>query len=288
MSSTRQHIADLIGFTSGSYPPISEVVSTVAESGYSRTLLRYTGADDEPVEAFLFTPADGAARGGALALHQHNSQWSIGKSEVAGLTGDPLQAFGPELARRGIAVLAADAIGFESRCVVSGAPPDLAPRLTKPGSSADGWLQYYNQMAHRLVRGDLLMRTMLLDCEAGLAVLRQCVPASVSIGVLGHSMGGNTALFLGALDPLVDFVCASGALGSYRRKLARGIGLEMALIIPGFASRFDMDDVLRCIAPRPCLIVSATEDFATEDASDIVEAASAGWDDGAAGVQLAI
>ena len=64
-------------------------------------------------------------------------------------------------------------------------------------------------------------------------------------------MGGNTALFLGALDPLVDFVCASGAPGSYRRKLARGIGLEMALIIPGFASRFDMDDCQRCIAPRP-------------------------------------
>lgn len=260
----------------------SEILSRVGESGYVRTLLRYASADGDWIDAFLFEPAGASLQGGALVLHQHNSQWSIGKNEVAGLTGDPWQAFGPALARRGVAVLAADSIGFESRCGVSSGPTDLAPALTKPGSSADAWLQYYNQMTHRLVRGDLLMRKMLLDCQAGLEVLRTSVSSEAPIGVIGHSMGGNTALFLGALDTRIQFVCSSGAVSSYRRRLAQGIGLEMALVIPGFATRFDFDDILRCIAPRACLVVSADDDFATEDVSDLVAKVRDEWNDSTA------
>src|SRR5262249_39546395 len=151
---------------------------------------------------------------------------------------DPMQAFGPALARRGVAVLAPDAIGFESR---------VQPAVGGPG---DGRLQYYNQMTHRLVQGDLLIRKMLSDLQAAISVLWQVLPAGSSIGVVGHSMGGAVALFLGALDTRINFTCSSGAVGSYRRKLARGIGLDMALVIPGFASHLDIDDVMRCIAPR--------------------------------------
>jgi dienelactone hydrolase len=270
MDSIRARIADLIGLT----PPAASVTPEIGErqacDGYSRTLLHFVAPDQERVDAFLFAPAGRAPLGGVLALHQHNSQWSIGKSEIAGLGGDPLQAFGPALARRGVSVLAPDTVGFESRVRPTAGLSVPAPNLTRPGASVDGWLQYYNEMAHRLVRGDLLMRKMLTDWQAAVSVLRAALPSGTPLGVMGHSMGGGVALFLAALDTRLGFTCSSGALGSYRRRLARGIGLEMALIIPGFASQFDVDDLLRCIAPRPLFVVSADGDLACDDATELV------------------
>jgi len=49
------------------------------------------------VPALLLVP-EHPCGAGVVALHQHNSQWHLGKSEVAGLAGEPLQAFGPALA----------------------------------------------------------------------------------------------------------------------------------------------------------------------------------------------
>lgn len=75
--------------------------------------------------------------------------------------GDPLQAFGLALAAKGIMVLAPDAVGFESRMRTGNGGASFAPRLDKPFSSAEGWMQYYNEMTHRLVAGDLLIRKVL-------------------------------------------------------------------------------------------------------------------------------
>ena len=70
----------------------------------------------------------------------------------------------------------------------------------------------------------------------------------------------DTTLFLMAVDERVRFGCASGALASYRRKIADGTGIEMAEVVPGFATRFEIEDVLAAIAPRPFHAVSGTED----------------------------
>lgn len=237
---------------------------------YRRSLIRYRTADRDRVDAFLFEPIDVAATGAVLALHQHNSQWEFGKSEIAGLVGDPLQAFGPALARRGLAVLAPDSIGFESRLKSSGWGASLAPRLDRAHSTPDGWLQYYNEMAYRLVRGELLMTKILHDCFTALEVLRMHANIGRS-GVLGHSFGGSVALFLAAVDPKVSFACVSGALCSYRQKMANHTALEMSLIIPGFQTKFDVDELLRCVAPRKILIVSSDRDPQTADATRLVE-----------------
>src|SRR5262245_55731860 len=99
-------------------PPVAPNISFVeqqekAEDGYTRSLVKYAAPDGDVIEAFLFRPSGGEARAAVLVLHQHNSQWTLGKSEIAGLAGDPLQAFGPALARQGVVVLAPDAVGFE-------------------------------------------------------------------------------------------------------------------------------------------------------------------------------
>jgi hypothetical protein len=47
----------------------------------------------------------------------------------------------------------------------------------------------------------------------------------------------------------------------------------MSLIIPGLALQFDVDDLIRCVAPRRLLVVSADDDPASADAEDLVQAA---------------
>jgi dienelactone hydrolase len=268
MDSLREQIASFLGFSPLSVASDVQVLSSIEVDGFRRKLVQYATADGEKIQAFLFVP-DGPVRGAVLALHQHNSQWEIGKSEVAGLVGDPLQAFGPPLARQGIMVLAPDSVGFESRMKTASGGKGLAPKLEKPYSTAAGWLQYYNQMAHRLVVGDLLMRKVLQDCGDALSVLQACSNSS-QMGVIGHSFGGISALFLAALDTRVAYACTSGAVCSLREKLTNGTGLEMSLVIPGFLQRFDMDDVLRCVAPRRIFVVSSENDPQTADASEVV------------------
>jgi Prolyl oligopeptidase family len=102
------------------------------------------------------------------------------------------------------------------------------------------------------------------------AVLDRPDVDSDAVGALGHSYGGNTTLFLTAVDERVRFGCASGAVGSYRRKVADGIGIEMAEVIPGFATRFDVEHLLAAIAPRPFLVVSGTDDRYAADAEELV------------------
>jgi hypothetical protein len=75
-----------------------------------------------------------------------------------------------------------------------------------------------------------------------------------------HSYGGNAVLFHGALDERIQFACASGAAGSYADRLANQPGIELAEVIPGFASRFDTPDLPTGFASRRVLIVSATDD----------------------------
>jgi dienelactone hydrolase len=266
-----------LGLSLPSEAPPATTLERIREEGYTRSLIRYVAPDGDEIPAFLFEPAAGGRRGAVLALHQHNSQWELGKSEIAGLAGDPLQAFGPALARAGVTVLAPDMVGFEARLQPVGAGAALAPPLHKRYSTAQGWLQHYNQMAHRLVQGDSLINKLLVDAAVGLSVLQRANDVEPTrVGVAGHSHGGHVALFLAALDVRVSFACVSGATCSYRYKLANGLGLDMALVIPGFARQFDLADLIRCTAPRKMFVVSSDDDPSASDADDLVrDAASA-------------
>lgn len=273
METLRSQIRAFLRLGEPEQPSAFAVHAQAQEDGYTRKAISYRVADGDTIEALLFEPDARRRDVAVLALHQHNSEWALGKSEIAGLAGDPLQAFGPALARAGITVLAPDALGFESRRGVPGSGGALAPTLTKPLGTASDWLQYYNHAMHRLVRGELLMTKVLSDIAAAASVLVQQTGAP-RLGMVGHSHGGNLALFAAAVDTRIAFACASGAACSYRYKLSHGIGLENALVIPGFATRFDFDDLMRCIAPRQLFVVSSEGDPYSADASELVLAAA--------------
>ena len=252
------------------------IETSTEEEGYRRSLVTYSDRHGHPIPAYLFEPTESATGNGVVALHQHNSRWDIGKSEVAGLDGDPLQAFGPALARRGISVLAPDAIGFESRRDTAPEIPDVAPPIENPRNSIENWLQYYNHAMHRIVQGELLIRDVLDDVARAVTVL-QSRKTIDRTGLIGHSYGGTAALFAAALDERSDYACVSGALCSYARKFSDGIPLDMALVIPGFAAEFDVDDLVDSITPRPLFVVSADADRYSADAEAVIEKSHASF-----------
>ena len=272
MGSLRAEIASLLGLAQPDDGGAPGVYDEVREDGFTRKAVSYASADGDTIEALLFEPLATKCGAGVVALHQHNSEWAIGKSEIAGLVGDPLQAFAPALARRGVTVLAADAIGFESRCARPGHGAALAPQITRAHGTPEGWLQYYNHAMHRLVRGELLMTKILNDVASGVTALQRLANVD-RVGVAGHSHGGNVTLFAAALDTRIAFACSSGAACSFRHKLAHGTALDMSLVIPGFAARYDVDDLMRCVAPRPLFVVSSEGDPFAADAGLLVERA---------------
>ncbi|WP_202840320.1 prolyl oligopeptidase family serine peptidase [Luteimonas saliphila] len=229
--------------------------------GYVRERIEYRGLEGDLIPAFLFTPRARDPLGGVVVFHQHNGEFHFGKSEVAGDVGDPFQAFGPALARRGLSVLAPDSITFEDRRgAVQGVEPDYYD-----------WLQHYNAMSYRLLDGDLLMRKCLDDAQRALSVLLQATGIDERrAGVAGHSYGGYTTLYHAALDARCRFACVSGAVCSFETRRRERTGITLFETVPGLARRIDTHDVLSAIGPRPTMVVSGAQDKYSRDADQVV------------------
>jgi dienelactone hydrolase len=270
----RTDFAQLVAFEQRD--SLLEVLSERRRAGYVELQVRYAGIEEE-IPALLLVPDGGGPFPVVLAHHQHNSEWHLGKSEIAGLAGAPIQAFGPALARAGIVVLAPDAVGFEDR------------RYTGPGIDRreDDWLQYFNEMAYRLVSGRLLATTVLGDAACGVSALLADERIDASrLGALGHSYGGYVTILLAALDERVGFACASGSACSYKRRMLDRTGIEFSQAIPGILDLADLEGLLGLIAPRPLLLLSASEDRYSADTPAVVQAAIGAWEAHGAREQL--
>jgi dienelactone hydrolase len=258
----RQQLSEFLGVSIPESPVPFITHDAIDEHAYRRFRISYPSQEGEPIPAFLLLPTGTGPFAAVLIHHQHNGQRHFGKSEVCGLVGDPLQAFGPALARQGIVVLAPDSICFEDRRRNrAGTEPDEAADIA----------QHFNEMCYRLLRGDTLMRQVLSDSAQGISLLRaRPLIDPERIGMLGHSYGGNTVLFHAALDERIRFACSSGAACTYQHKMTHQIGIEMAEVIPGFAAHYDVQELVTCCAPRPVLLMSATDDKFSQDADQIV------------------
>ncbi len=262
MTSLRNEIAELIGLSlPWEAPDVTyEVLNSVQEEGYTRQLISYTSNRDK-VSAFLLLPDKLDNNPAILINHQHNREHHLGKSEVCGLAGNSLQAFGQSLARQGFVVLAPDSICFEER---------------RPDPSVEGFDfgQHFHEMCYRIITGDFLMKKVLTDAMNGISLLVNLPFVDVDrIGTLGHSYGGNTVLFLSALDERISFACASGSACTFECRMKHGTGIEMASVIPNFHGKYDIDDLVKLVAPRKLLLVSSDEDKYSMDAPEIVEKA---------------
>lgn len=262
---SRPDVAAVRKLLSLAEPPHQVSVRTISEEsipGGRRVRLGIACPDGDQMPALLLVPNGAHEAPGVVVFHQHASQWHLGKSEVAGLQGDPIQAFGPTLAEAGLMVLAPDAVGFEDR------------RRTTSGTDPhpDDRDQQERELAYRLLHGQPLAAKVLADAQTALTVLRaRPEVAPDRIGVLGHSFGGNTVIFHAALDHRVAFAATSGAAGTYRTKIANEIGIDRAEVIPGVLGVFDIDDLTRLISPRPLGIFASDNDRYALDAAGVGE-----------------
>lgn len=266
----RLRLTELLAFA----VPLAPKLSVDAErqrEGYLEQAISFTG-DEDAVPALLLRP-ERSSGAGVVVHHQHHREWHLGKSEIAGLCGDRWQAFGPALARRGVTVLAHDAVGFEDR---RPGGPGHDPRA----SDAE---DYFTTMSYRLLRGRPLMSTALVDAAAAHSVLTALEGVDERrVGALGHSMGGASVLFHAALDPRIAFAVASGCACTYRERMARGTGIEPSQVIPGLLELGDLDQIAPLVAPRPLLLCSAEDDEYSADAPRIAAAAEDAYRDAGA------
>ena len=270
MNETVQQIKSYLSFHPDIYDPDYDVIDLAKESGYSRKLIQYSSKSNDIIPAYLLEPENpnGLA---VLIYHQHASQWHLGKSEPAGLAGDPYNHFGPELAKRGYTVLCPDCIGFEDRRRIGSG--------TVRCHDTDG-LQYYNAMTYRIAMGEYLITRILDDYDTALNILiNHSFVTNSKLIALGHSFGGNTILFHAALDNRIEHAIVSGSLCTVKTKIENETGLELSLVIPGFYKHFDVDTLLACIAERKVSIISGKNDPYSRDAKEVYDSKRHLWRD---------
>jgi len=218
---------------------------TEIEPGLACERVTYQVEPGERVPAFLFAPTrQRPGRPAVLCLHQHAGQFELGKSEPAGLAGNPEQHYALELARRGFVTLAPDHLCFEDR---------RDPRLP------DAQFERF-EFTRRLTLGSTLQAKLSWDAMRALDYLRARPEVGGPIGCVGHSLGGQQTLLLAALDRRVAAAVSSCGFSTLATIFRDGINHNFAAYAPGLGELGDMGDVLALVAPRPFLTVAGRAD----------------------------
>ncbi len=240
---------------------VSFVCSDSCECGsYERKYIKYE-INGRTIPAFLLLPKGTGPFPAVLINHQHNSERNLGKSEVCGISGNPLQAFGPTLAEKGWVVIAPDSICFEERRVSSGG-------IEK--NEDQDFLHHIFALCYGVLSGETLAKIVIEDAMGAVSVLNNLdIVDKLKIGCMGHSYGGNTTYFLTAFDKRLSFALSSGSVASYKHRIENNTGIEFASVIPGFIREYEIADVIKEIAPRRFMIVCADSDKYSKDAPDV-------------------
>ena len=251
-SLNRERLQQVLGPVAVPAPLDPVVHEEVACDGYVRRRVSYVVPSGR-ASAFVCVPV-GLARPAPVVFchHQHAGQFDLGKSEVCGLRGDPDQAYAAELAQRGFVTIAPDAIGFEDR------------------NWADGQNIGWFELSCRLVLG----RTLLADClqEISLAIdYATSLPEvdATRVGLIGHSYGGRAAMWAPAWDDRIAVSVSNCGCIPYRDSFARDAGFQAEFVVPGFAARYDVEDVLALAGQCEFLLIAAEDDKWSRGAREI-------------------
>jgi len=211
---------------------------TIQRDGYRIESLTYEAEPDDPIPAMLLIPdgVDANNPAPAVALwHQHNGQWHLGKSEPAGLAGNPMHHTGVALAKEGYVVVCPDALCFEER----------QNEQLKGGSyERFEFLRY-------VVAGKCMAWKNILDMRRGVDYL--CSRPEVNrdnIGCYGHSMGSTHTWLVGPWEPRLKCLVGNCCLPTYAAIHRTHLLHCFPNFIPGMFEYGDTPDVAALIAPR--------------------------------------
>jgi dienelactone hydrolase len=202
--------------------------------------VRYDAEPQDRVGAYLLMPEGFETQRNAPAIcvwHQHNAQWSLGKSEAAGLAGDPMHHTGLALAREGYVVLCPDALGFEERQQPYRLRGDELERFL--------FLKY-------VVEGRCLAWKNILDMRRAVDYLASRPEVNRQrIGCYGHSMGSTHTWLVGPWEPRFKALVGNCCLPTYAAIHREQLIHCFPNFIPGLLPHGDTPDIAALIAPRP-------------------------------------
>lgn len=216
------------------------VRETLQREGYRIESLVYEVEPGDAVPAMLLIPdrvnADKPAPAVAV-WHQHAGQYHLGKSEPAGLDGDPLHHTGAALAKEGYVVLCPDALCFEER-------QDPNGKLKKGNYERFMFLGY-------VVSGKCLAWKNILDMRRAIDFL--CTREEVDqdrIGCYGHSMGSTHTWLVGPWEPRIKCLVGNCCLPTYEAIHNHKLLHCFPNFVPGWLQYGDTPEIASLIAPR--------------------------------------
>lgn len=249
-TSLTDHLTNFGSLLSSQKTLAIEELSSRPRDGYTERLIAYTGYPFfQRTSAYLFLPDDSYGTSPAVVVFHQTTD--AGKEEPAGHAGRTSLHFGPELARRGYIVLIPDSICAGERIMKSG-PFDTRTFYEWRGSSS--------AMGH-----------MVIDARRAIDVLQSLPEVDPDrIGVMGHSLGAEIALFVAAFDERVKAAVASCGFAPFaaEKNLERWARDHWFSYMPrlridlraGRLPAWDFDDVIRLVAPRGYFNFQATDD----------------------------
>jgi dienelactone hydrolase len=240
-SALRKHYQNCLG---GPFPkpsPLHPVLrETIKKDGYRIESITYEAEVNDRVPALLLIPDTATAQRpvpGIAIWHQHNGEYHLGKSEPAGLAGNPMHHTAVALVREGYVVLCPDALCFEER-------QDPIGKLKKGDYERFEFLR-------QVVRGRSLAWKNVLEMRRAVDFL--CARPEVladQIGCYGHSMGSTHAWLAGPLETRLKCIVGNCCLPSYEAIEHEHLLHCFPNFVPGWLQFGDTPDIAALIAPR--------------------------------------
>lgn len=234
--------------------PDANVVKTTDKGTHKLHLVQYSVEKGERVNAWLLTPVNLKRKNPAIiALHQHAGEYYLGKSEPAGLSRNRMYHYGLDLCLRGYVVFCPDHLGFEER-----RPPEYErnenPYLEGGGYERLLFCKYLNE-------GSTLQAKYISDLARGIDLLESLDYVDAKrIGAIGHSLGGQEALWLTWYDKRIKAAVCSCGISQLRSIFRDGINHNFAMFTFGLGQIGDIVDLVCDMAPRPFMMANGTED----------------------------
>jgi dienelactone hydrolase len=255
-STLRDAILDRLG-RFPEHVPLNATFAPARDQGdHTRTLVSYAVEAGQRVDAWLLRPIGEPPPGGwpaVLALHQHAGQYELGKAEPAGLSADRMYHYGLDLCQRGYVVLCPDHLCFEDR-----RPPEY---VRVENRVLDGAQYERFEFTQRLLEGSCLQTKYLHDMVCALDLLAELPDVDAArLGAIGHSLGGQEALWLAWYDRRVRAAVSSCGFGLIRTIIRDAINHNFALYVPGLLELCDLDALVAEIAPRAFLLTAGEQD----------------------------
>jgi pimeloyl-ACP methyl ester carboxylesterase len=234
-------------------PPLDvQFKDTLTEKVYTRFTIDFTVAEGEILPAYLYLPVSTPRKEKLPAMLVLHGTGDGGKELVDGNSPKANRALAKELAARGYVVIA-------------------------PDYPSMGELRDYDFTKDRYESGTMKAIFNHMRCVDFLQTLPVVDPQRV--GVIGHSLGGHNAMFVGAFDQRLKVIVAScgwtlmdyydigeegskrygGRLGPWAQDRYMPL-LRTKYNLDGEQFPFDFDEVIAALAPRPFFSNSPVND----------------------------